>query len=86
MAKNHGAQVKDDQFYERLREQGNSKEKSARIANARAAGQHPSRKGGHSQSYEDWSRDELYERAREIGIAGRSHMKKNELIDALRNH
>ena len=30
---NHGSQIKDDELYERLREEGNSKEKSARIAN-----------------------------------------------------
>ena len=29
----HGPQIKDDRQYERLREQGYSKEKSARIAN-----------------------------------------------------
>jgi hypothetical protein len=38
MAKDHGAQVKDDALYEELRKQGNSKEKAARIANAKAAG------------------------------------------------
>ena len=29
----HGPQIKDDRQYERLREQGYSKEKAARIAN-----------------------------------------------------
>ena len=38
MAKDHGPQVKDDKLYEELRKQGNSKEKAARIANAKAAG------------------------------------------------
>lgn len=33
MAKDHGPQVKDDEQYEKLREQGMSKEKAARIAN-----------------------------------------------------
>lgn len=47
---------------------------------------HPSRKGGKANSYEDWTRDDLYERARELDISGRSDMDKDQLIDALRNH
>jgi hypothetical protein len=84
MAKDHGPQVKDDRQYERLREQGESKEKAARIANTPRdeAGE----RGGRSGSYEDWSVDDLQERAGEIGIEGRSKMDKGELIEALRNH
>lgn len=33
MAKDHANSVKDDEQYERLREEGMSKEKAARIAN-----------------------------------------------------
>ena len=87
MAKNHGPQIKDDKLYEDLREDGASKEKAARIANAKAnPDQHPSKAGGKSSAYEDWSKDDLYDRAQEIGIEGRSDMTKDELIDALRNH
>ncbi|MDN2565837.1 Rho termination factor N-terminal domain-containing protein [Aquibium sp. A9E412] len=86
MAKNHGAQIKDDKLYEELRDDGMSKEKAARIANARARGDQPSKKGGEAPAYEDWTVDELQHRAREIGIEGRSKMDKDELIDALRNH
>ena len=86
MAKDHGSSVKDDRTYEALRDQGESKEKAARIANAKAGGGNPSEKGGRSESYEDWNKDELEERAAEIGIEGRSGMNKDELIDALRNH
>lgn len=84
MAKDHGPSVKDDRQYERLREQGESKEKAARIANTprKQAGQ----RGGESPRYEDWSKDDLEERAKEIGIEGRSEMTKDELIDALRDH
>lgn len=79
--------VKKDDTYEKLREKGASKEKAARIANAQAnKDQHPSKKGGKSQPYEEWSKDDLYERAKEIGIDGRSEMSKSELISALRNH
>lgn len=81
-----GPSVKDADTYEALRDDGASKEKAARIANARAAGDHPSRKGGKADPYEEWSKDDLYDRAKKIGIDGRSGMNKRELIDALRNH
>ncbi|MGX1305347.1 hypothetical protein AB7M35_000067 [Amorphus suaedae] len=86
MAKSHGKQIKDDELYEELRKQGNSKEKSARIANAKAAGDKPSSKGGKAPPYEEWSKSDLYDRAREIGIDGRSKMSKPELVSALRSH
>lgn len=35
--------------------------------------------------YEDWTKAELYERAQELDIAGRSQMTKDELITALRD-
>ena len=86
MTKDHGASIRDDDTYESLRDEGMSKEKAARIANARAAGDEPSKKGGKAPAYEDWTRDDLYGRAQEIGIEGRSDMTKDELIEALRNH
>ena len=86
MAKDYGPSVKDDRLYEELREDGASKEKAARIANAKAAGEDVSRKGGKAEDYDDRTKEELEERAREIGIEGRSEMTKDELIDALRNH
>ncbi|OZC03937.1 DUF7218 family protein [Rubricoccus marinus] len=83
----HGPQIKDDETYEALRADGASKEKAARIANAQAnPDQHPSEKGGHEPPYEQWAKDELYSRAQEVGIRGRSDMNKAELIEALRNH
>ncbi len=85
-SKSPGPSVKDDKTYEALRDEGASKEKAARIANAKASGADVSKKGGESGSYEDWSVDDLRDRAAEIGIEGRSDMKKDELIDALRNH
>ncbi len=83
-----GPSVKDKEQYEALRRQGESKEKSARIANASAASSRAAtgRKGGRSPSYEEWSKDDLYQRAREIGVAGRSQMSKAALIEALRDH
>lgn len=84
MAKDHGPSVKDDEQYERLREQGMSKEKAARIANTPR--EEAGKKGGTSPKYEEWNKEDLYDRAKEIGIEGRSDMSKSELIDALRNH
>ena len=54
MTKDHGLSVKDDETYEALREDGASKQKAARIANAQAnSDQHPSEKGGKQPPYED---------------------------------
>lgn len=80
--------VKDEKVYEGLRDDGASKEKAARIANASANSSRSSvgHKGGKSEPYDDWTVDELQERAREIGIEGRSKMNKDDLISALRNH
>ncbi|WP_163850997.1 DUF7218 family protein [Pseudooceanicola aestuarii] len=85
MTKNHANSIKDDKLYEDLREDGMSKEKAARISNARAnPDMHPSRKGGKQPPYEDWTKDALYERAQELEVEGRSDMTKDQLIDALR--
>ncbi len=80
--------IKDEKTYRKVREQGSSKEKAARIANA-AAGQGRStvgRRGGRSGSYENMTKAEVYERAKRVGIPGRSSMTKSELIKALRKH
>jgi hypothetical protein len=82
------AQIKDEKTYQALRREGNSEEKSARIANAAAGSsrQTVGKRGGKSASYEDWSKKDLVDRARELGISGRSSMTKDQLIKALRNH
>lgn len=82
MAKDHGPQIKDDDKYEALRDEGMSKEKAARIANTENSG----KKGGKAEDYEDRTKEELYDKAQEVGIEGRSKMDKDELIHALRNH
>lgn len=83
MAKDHANSVKDDEQYERLREESMSKEKAARIANTERST--AGKRGGTSPTYEEWTVDELHERAQEIGIEGRSKMDKQELIDQLRD-
>lgn len=84
-----GPSVKDKKTYESLRDDGASKEKAARIANAKASArksnrQDPSRKGGLQPPYDQWTKGDLYDRAKELGIEGRSSMTKKELINALR--
>lgn len=83
-SKSPGPSVKDPEQYEALRDEGMSKEKAARIANTdrRTA----AKRGGSSPAYEEWTKDDLYDKAKEVGIDGRSKMSKDELIDALRNH
>jgi len=83
-----GPSVKDKGLYEALRDKGNSKEKSARIANsaARRSRSTVGRKGGQAGDYDDWTVEKLRKRASELGIPGRSSMKKSELVSALRKH
>ena len=73
--------MNEDQ-YQTLVEKGYSKEKAARIANTPDSG----KKGGKASKYEERTKKELYEQAKEIGLEGRSKMNKKELISALRNN
>ena len=79
--------LKDPELYEKLRDQGDSKQKAARISNAAAKRGRSAvgRKGGESGDYDDWTVDELKRRAKEIGLHGYSGKRKSELVSALRN-
>lgn len=81
-------QLKDPELYDRLREEGESKEKAARISNAAAAEGRSTigKRGGEAEDYEERTVEELRERAKEIGLSGYSDLKKDELIELLRNH
>ncbi|HAB28161.1 MAG TPA: Rho termination factor, partial [Xanthomarina gelatinilytica] len=68
--------------YEALRDKGYSKQKAARIANSPNSG----KKGGKAKPYEEWTKEALYEQAKQVDIKGRSKMDKQELIHALRNN
>lgn len=83
-----GPSVKDKKLYEKLKDEGNSKEKSARIANAAAASSRSAvgRRGGKAPNYDDWTKADLMHRARQLDVDGRSSMTKADLIDALRHH
>lgn len=86
--KDPGPSVKDPGLYEKLREEGNSKQKSARVANAAARDSRTEvgERGGRSPAYEEWTVAELRDRARELDVEGRSKMTKDALVRALRDH
>jgi len=65
--------LKDPELYEKLRAEGSSKEKAARISNAAA------RDGRSAVS-------DLRSRAKELGLTGYSDLRKHELIRRLREH
>jgi len=78
--------LKDPKLYEELRDQGDSKQKAARISNAVARdGSHAvGERGGEAGSYDDWSVAKLRHRAKELGLHGYSGKTKSELIRQLR--
>ncbi|MGO2112909.1 MAG: DUF7218 family protein [Pseudoclavibacter sp.] len=80
--------IKDEELYEELRDNGDSKEKAARIANAAANEGRSSvgKRGGEAENYEERTVDELRDRARELGITGYSRLRKADLIERLRDH
>lgn len=80
--------MKDPDQYEALRDEGMSKEKAARIANASAKEGRSTvgARGGRGGDYERRSKADLYDKAKQVGIEGRSKMSKRELISALRDH
>ena len=80
--KRPGPSIKNPKQYEAMRDEGMSKAKAARIANA---GRPAARKGGKASDYDDMTKDQLMRRARQRDISGRSSMSKGELIRALRS-
>lgn len=89
---------KDERKYEKIKKSNldrgvkkdRAKEIAARTVNKdrREEGRTPNKRtqgtGNPSSSLEGRSKEELYNRAKELGISGRSKMKKDELVKAIR--
>ena len=88
MPKRKTPQLKDPELYDKLRDEGASEEKAARISNAAARDGRAAvgKRGGEAGDYDDWKVDELRGRAKELGLSGYSGKRKAELISMLRNH
>ena len=92
--------AKDERQYEHIKEsnldRGMNEDKAEEIAGRtvnkrrRTEGRTPNRRtqgtGNPNRGLEDRTRDEVYNRAKEMGIRGRSKMSKSELVDAVRHH
>lgn len=90
---------KDERQYENIKQtqqqRGKSKERAQEIAAAtvnkqrRQEGRTPNKTtqgtGNPNSRLEERSKEELYNRARELNIRGRSNMNKSELVAAIRN-
>lgn len=90
---------KDERMYEHVkqseREQGRSEERAEEIAartvnkQRREEGRTPNRTtqgtGNPNRRLEARTKDELYNRAKELDIEGRSGMTKDELVEAIRD-
>lgn len=91
--------AKDERQYEHVkqseRERGRSEDRAEEIAartvnkQRRSEGRTPNTRtqgtGNPGTGLESRSRDELYNRAKELGISGRSKMTKSELVEAVRS-
>lgn len=88
MPQRQPSQLKDPELYERLRDEGASKEKAARISNAAAKEGRSTigRRGGEAEDYDERTLPELRARAKELGLRGYSKLRKSELIRRLRAH
>ncbi|HEX6040613.1 hypothetical protein [Longimicrobium sp.] len=90
----------DEEMYEAVKEssmdrgmdRGQAEEIAARTVNKhrRLEGRTPNKRtqgtGNPNQGYENRTRDELYNIAKEKDIQGRSKMTKDQLVHALRGH
>jgi len=63
---------------------GGAERKPARAQGARSAEKHAATRAAGDDALADMSKKELYERAKKLGLAGRSGMSREALIAALR--
>jgi hypothetical protein len=76
------SEIKNKEHYETLIHKVLSNEKYGQTTNSANAGV----KGGRAKPYEEWTKEELYQQARKVGVEGRSYMNKRNLIKSLRNN
>lgn len=83
--------AKDTPLYAALRKEGIKKKKAIRVADAVAPSSHrtAAKRGKNSgrksaTAYEKWTKQELLNRAKTLGVKGRSRMTKKQLTRALR--
>jgi len=74
--------IEDEEQHRISSHEGYGKQRSIRIGNT----PYLSGKGGESKPYEEWTKEELYQLAIKVGIAGRSYMSKKSLIHSLRKN
>jgi hypothetical protein len=91
---------KDERMYEHIKDssedRGVSEDRAEEIAartvnkHRREEGRTPNRRtqgtGNPNRGMENRTRDEVYNRAKDMNIHGRSKMTKSELIEAIRHH
>ncbi|KIQ22368.1 Rho termination factor [Flavobacterium sp. MEB061] len=73
--------IKNKEHYETLIHKVLSNEKYGQTANSSNAGENV-----RTKPYEEWTKEELYQQARKVGVEGRSYMNKRNLIKSLRNN
>lgn len=66
-------------------EAGDAADQAVKAADTGVAESYESGAERPSGPYENWTRDELYERAQQLDVNGRSQMSKNDLVAALRS-
>lgn len=87
MANKHAPLVTNYKQYDSLRRQGVSKKKARQLANASTNDDSSFGFNLNTRpAYEDWTKKDLYKKASELEIVGRSQMCKTDLIDAICHH
>lgn len=79
--------LKDPDYFDELEDRGMSEQKAARISNAaaREGKEKVGERGGKAENLPDRTVPELRQRAKELGLSGYSKLRKDELIDLIRN-
>lgn len=76
------SEMNNKEHYETLIHKAFSNEKSTQNTNTSNSAE----KGGRVKPYEEWTKEELYQQARKVGVEGRSYMNKRNLIKSLRSN